>query len=400
MPELIPSPVLDPRSEEQLAARAIGRVSGGWTTNLIDSRIRELQELRVLVAAGGLVAACPELTNANPSSPHTAVLEAQAWVAGQMLYYFNQIPDANRIEFARLFQTELKPATRATTTLRFSVQPPANTAVTVPEGTLVSTEDGGITFETDVDLVIPFGNPTGTVAASALATGRTALAAEQLIKLQDPVAFVTAVTNLAAIDSGSSLETVDSALERARQRQRRAARIVSARDLEEAILDEALDGNGVVVAFEFVRSGLFNETPQPGYTTVLVMTSAGQAVSDEVQLKINALLEQAIGNQDVSIVGPTYIPFDIAASVRLQAGVNSSTVLISTEQRLRAFYARRANFGRDILRSEIIAVIEGTPGVDKIISDPGGAIILQPLVDTRVDIWKLPKLEEVDLVAV
>src|SRR5882672_3695365 len=118
----IPAPILDPRSEEQLAAQAIARVSGGWTTGLIDSRIKALQELRVLVAAGGLIPACPELTNANPSSPHTALLEAQGWVAGQQLYYFNQVPDLNRIEFARLFKIELKAATRATTILRFSVQ--------------------------------------------------------------------------------------------------------------------------------------------------------------------------------------------------------------------------------------------------------------------------------------
>jgi len=395
------APQLDPRSEEQLAAQAIGRVSGGWTTELIDARLKELQELRLLVIAGNLIPACPELTNANPSSPHTALLEAQAWLAGQQLYYFNQVPEANRIEFARLFGIEPKPATKATTTLRFTVQPPVNTAVTIPLGTLVSTGDDAIVFATDVVLVIPFGDATGTVAATRTVTGNLALAANQLTTLEDPIAYVTAVTNLAAIDSGTEAETTESALERMRVLQRRTQRIVSAADLEAAILDEALDGNGVVIAFEFVRSGLFDEARQAGYTTVVVMTRSGLAVSDEVLVKISELLDQVVGNQFVSVIGPTYVTFDIAATVRLQAGVTQSSALASAETRLRDFYAPgRSNFGRDVLRSEIIAVIEGTPGVDRIVSDPQGAILLEPLTDTRVDAWKMPKLEEVTLLAV
>lgn len=44
---LIPSPDLDLRDEERLAAEAIARVSGGLTVSRIDQQIEILRELRL-----------------------------------------------------------------------------------------------------------------------------------------------------------------------------------------------------------------------------------------------------------------------------------------------------------------------------------------------------------------
>ncbi len=78
MASLIPSPVLDARDEELIAAQAIARVSGGWTLDNVDKAIQTFRQLRDVIAAGNLAPVCPELTNANPSSPHTVLLEAMA----------------------------------------------------------------------------------------------------------------------------------------------------------------------------------------------------------------------------------------------------------------------------------------------------------------------------------
>jgi phage-related baseplate assembly protein len=75
-----------------------------------------------------------------------------------------------------------------------------------------------------------------------------------------------------------------------------------------------------------------------------------------------------------------------------------SAVLAAVENRLRGFYqAAAANFGRAILRSEIIAVIEGTEGVDRIETAPNAPIIASPVADARLLVWEMPRLVNVTL---
>ena len=77
---MIDYPDLEIRNEDQLAAEAIARVSGGLTEEIVRAQIREREEMLELLAAGLIVPVCPELTNANPSAPHTVLLEAFAWL--------------------------------------------------------------------------------------------------------------------------------------------------------------------------------------------------------------------------------------------------------------------------------------------------------------------------------
>lgn len=182
MAELITPPDLDIRDEEQLAAEAIGRISGGLSVEIIDSQIVTLQALRPIVESGLALPICPELTNANPSSPHTVLIEALAWLEAQIARRINQIPLQNEVEFANLFKIGLREATAAETTLEFSVAPPPDVDVTVPAGTQVSTEDGNYIFETIAELIIPFGEASGEVKAQRTVAGETTLAPNVLTR--------------------------------------------------------------------------------------------------------------------------------------------------------------------------------------------------------------------------
>jgi hypothetical protein len=394
---LIERPNLEIRDEELLAAQAIARISGAFSVELIDSYIAKFKELREFVAAGNLMPICPELTNTYPSAAHTALLETMTWLLGLFGYRINQVPDQNVAEFARLFRIELREATKAETVLQFTVGG-AIDSVTIPVGTRVETEDKAIAFETTEQLVIPFGQATGTIAASAETSGHILLSPNKLTRLIDNIASVVAVTNLSAIDSGSQAETIESALERMRQYQRRAERIVSDRDLEEAILSEALDGNGIVRAFPFVRDGFFSDSTKPGHTTVIVMTGTGDAVDVPTKQKVAALFAQLPGNLYYYIADPVYIPFNITVRVKLSASVPQNAITKAIEDNLRAFYApARRNFGRRIFRSEIIAVVEQTTGVDYIFPQPDGNILGSPAADIETAVWELPKLVTVTI---
>jgi hypothetical protein len=399
---LIPSPDLDVRTEERLAAEAIARTSGGLTVERIDSQIEMLQELRALVAGGTLqTPVCPELTNANVSSPHTVLLETMGWLMAFIARRINLLPLKVQIEFARLFQVELREATAAVTILTFTAAAPPGTPVTVPAGTEVSTADDSLTLTTDEDLVILADQTTGTVSATRTIAGYTLLSPAKLTKLTDAITYVTGVTNATSVDSGTDAETIDQALARAVSYQRRAERLVTAHDLEDAVLQDIIGGPGLVKAFPFVRSGDF-ETQHAGETTLIVGTPTGLPLTDAQKESLRTLLQEAVGNQFIYVLDPQYVEFSVTASIKVLSSLTpQATITAAIERNLRAFYAPAAgNFGRRIARSEMIATIQGTEGVARIATDGGGDLILTPAADVVLAPYELPKLNSVVITVV
>lgn len=396
---LLLPPDLDARDEERLAAEAIARVSGTRTIERIDSQIEVLRQERELALGGAtLPAICPELSNANPSSPHTVLLEAQAWLLAQLARRINQLPVRDQIEFHRLFGIELKEATAATTVLEFFPDPDLDPPiiVIVPAGTQVATFEGDHVFETITELVFVVPD-SGTVIARRTVPGKTLLGANLLTEMVVPIFGVESVTNPEAVDSGSETELVDQALARARNYQRRAERLVSARDLEDMVFEEILQGTGIVKAFPFIKEGDF-AVNKAGHTTIVAMTSTGNALSVEIKTAIAEQLLTAIGNQFIYVIDPVFEQFSVEADIKVESIAPQLAITSAVEKNLRDFYAtRKGNFGRSILRSEIIAVIEGTPGVDRIASDANGPIVGSPAADIPLAPYELPKLNAVTL---
>lgn len=401
---LLLPPDLDIRDEELLAAQAIARVSGSLTVERVDLQITMLRNLRTILESGtARQPICPELTNANPSSPHTVLLETQAWLLAQMARRINQLPVRDQIEFHRLFGIEVREASAATTTLAFTVMPSTgfDFDVTVPAGTQVATSDGQFVFETDEELVINTAEMLeGSVAATRTNTGATILLAHTLTTMVDAIVFVDSVTNPAPVDSGAEAETVDQALARARNYQRRAERLVSAKDVEDWVFEEVLAGNGIVKVFPFIQAGDF-AVNHAGHTTIVVMTSTGNPVSAEIKAAILEGLEQLIGSQFVYLLDPQFVTFDVSAEIKIEGITPQLAIVAAVERNLRAFYATRTgNFGRRVLRSEVIAIIEGTPGVDRINSDVDGPIVGSPAADVVLAPYQLPKIVNVNLTVV
>jgi uncharacterized phage protein gp47/JayE len=395
---MIEYPSLEIRNADRLAADAIGRVSGGVTTEVVEAQIAARRELLKLIEGGLEEPICPELTNANPSSPHTVMLEAFAWVLDQQAYRINQVPKQNLIAFANLLGIEQRPATAAVTVLRFTVDPPPSTPTVIPAGTTVSTADGRYVFETIEELTIAAdAEDLGEVEAVRTVAGHTLLQPDVLTLLVDTPAYVETVTNPNAVDSGTEIESLDSVLERVRRYARRGERIVSTKDLEDAIRDEALQGTGVVRAWPFIKNGDFQNKRLVGHTSVIVMTKTGDVVDAPTRRRINAVTDTAVGNQFIYVVDPSFVEFDIEANVKLNSGSPEGEVLTAIERNLRAFYtAAKEQFGRPILRSEIIAVIEGTEGVDRIVAaEP--SILISPTADVRLVEYQMPKLGDVTM---
>lgn len=404
MADLIPAPDLDIRDERQLAGEAIGRVTGTLTVDYVNFQIGALQALAALMQSGAITGApiCPELTNANPSAPHTVALEAHAWLLAFIARRINQLPKRDQIEFARLFQIQLRTAGPAATTLQFAVAPPPSLAVTIAAGTQVATQDGTVVFETTADLTIPYGQGSGSVSAIRTIGGATLLAPNTLTQILNPVAWVQSATNPQAIDSGTDDESIDAALERARQFQQRGLRLVTTTDLENAVLQDVMNGAGIVKGFPFVTAGDFGGGQRPGNTTLVVMTSSGLPIDDATRSAINFVLSQIVGNQFVYISDPLYVGFEVEATIHLQSGAAQQATIAAVEAALTNYYApSAANFGRAILRAQVITIIESTPGVDKIVSSsPSGAILDAPAADVTLQPWQLPQLDQITITVV
>ena len=91
----------------------------------------------------------PEWTDHHPSDPGITLVELFAFLAENLLFRFNQIPDATKLAFLQLLDIPVRPAVPATGTVAF--------ATTVPAGVLVPADTrvlaGPVEFRTGTELV-------------------------------------------------------------------------------------------------------------------------------------------------------------------------------------------------------------------------------------------------------
>lgn len=82
-------------------------------------------------------------TDHNVHDPGVTLIEAFAWIADQMLYRLNRVPDRNYIKFLELIGVRLFPPTAAHAPVIFWLSAPQAETVIIPAGTEVSTIRSG-----------------------------------------------------------------------------------------------------------------------------------------------------------------------------------------------------------------------------------------------------------------
>ncbi|MQA90381.1 MAG: putative baseplate assembly protein [Gemmatimonas sp.] len=112
----LPTPILDDRSWQQLRDELVRRIP----------------------------VYTPEWTDHNPSDPGITLLELFAFLGENLLFRFNQVPEATRLEFLRLLQVPMRPARPSTAMVELTLSAAAE--VLVPQGTEVKA--GSLSFET------------------------------------------------------------------------------------------------------------------------------------------------------------------------------------------------------------------------------------------------------------
>jgi hypothetical protein len=187
----LPTPILDDRSWQQLR----------------DELVRRIPVYN------------PEWTDHNPSDPGITLLELFAYLGETLLFRFNQIPEATRLEFLRLLRVPMRPAVPAQAMVALSVASPAE--VLVPIGT--ETRAGSVSFETDDEVcVFPLTARAVRKETSPAPTGEEAkIYADAAIEARDlgpgevPVYYVSdvlpddpSVPGFAARDFGATVDGI------------------------------------------------------------------------------------------------------------------------------------------------------------------------------------------------
>jgi hypothetical protein len=113
---------------------------------------------------------CPEWTDLNPSDPGVTLIEVFAVALEELLFRLNRVLPKHMREYLNMIGVTLTPASAAKTEVVFTLSEPQSFDIVIKRGFEVSTAGSSglapVVFTTDEDLVIPAGEPSGSVSVS------------------------------------------------------------------------------------------------------------------------------------------------------------------------------------------------------------------------------------------
>lgn len=153
----------------------------------------------------------------EPAQPEYAIASAIAYHKSLTMNRINEAGKAVLVDFATApvldylaapYDIKRLQAEGAVCTLGFTIVT-GHLQVTIPLGTRVSSTDGNVIFATDDDVVVPAGVDYIEVTATCQTTGSegNGYAIGAISVIQDPYAYISAVTNTNITSGGSSAET-------------------------------------------------------------------------------------------------------------------------------------------------------------------------------------------------
>lgn len=187
------------------------------------------------------------------------------------------------------------------------------------------------------------------------------------------------ITNSFPTTGGAAAETLEEATERARQLIEKPTRAVTLSDYETL----AKETPGVRVARVSARANLHPGFPcfsAPGMITLIVLPElpvTRPVPSPALRRAISAYLRpRRIVGTRVEVVGPVYRKVSVVSRVQSATGINTTNLQTRLGQRIDSFFDPLSGgpegtgwpFGRDVYRSEVLQVIDETPGVENVLS--------------------------------
>jgi hypothetical protein len=311
--EALPDINLDPRTESIIAQEA---------------------QLQAFNSSNG------KLNDFSAGSPLRALVEAQAFCGGEVLWYLNKSVPAIALQFYKNVGVERRLGTKATVTLTFTLQQTQQIPFTIPANFKVLTTDNSRAFLTNETLTIPPGSVSGSVTATAEVAGSASNVAPQSITLaSQPLVNLKSVTNLSPAQGGSDKETIDQTIKRGNE-QLRSRGLVSRADYEERAKQIVGVGSNFKVlgnvgadkeSYELGSVHLFGIDPSKNPITESQITQLNRIMQDEIHLAstlyISPMDVEKATIDIVVVVSENYIPSVVGDRIwdRVASYVDPST---------------------------------------------------------------------------
>lgn len=298
-----------------------------------------------------------------PGNPERLFIEVVAYREMLLQTIIDRAGKMNLLRFAEkghldhlgyFMRTSRLAASRASTTLLFTLAAVLDFAVIVPQGTRVTTKNSDVVFATAEPLVIPAGEGSGGVRGIAETTGTAGngYVPGQLDSLVDPLPYVASVSNTTISLGGSDTEEDENYRERIRLAPESfscagpdGAYAYFARAAHADIIDAAVD------------------SPEPGVVDVRPLLKNGELPGEEmletVRAKLDARTIRPLTDR-LLVAAPDVIEYTAAGRYWIARSDSGRVGLIKQAVESAAESYRlwqRSATGRDINPSRLVTLV-------------------------------------------
>lgn len=325
----------------------------------------------------------PEWTDHSMSEPGMGFLQLMVWLAGQIQYRLNQIPDKMYLAFLKMLGFKLAEGKPAKVNLEFTLSAPQTFDITIPAGTAVSTRQTetrpAVTFVTDEVLVIPAGQTKGTVSATCTQVGEVGrVGANTLVILNESIPYIRSVTNPQPAIGGVEPESLESLKARAPVEIKIQDRAVA--DEDHAVLAKrATENVGRAWTLSLYDPARPNEEAE-GHTTVVIIPAGGGTASAELLNEVRSYLDaRRLTSSRLHVISADLVEVAVQAIVVRKKSFTDEEVRTNVINALNDFLdEEKWEAGRSVYVYEIASVIEQAIGVDHVeaITYPTSTIML------------------------
>ncbi len=231
--------------------------------------------------------------------------------------------------------------------------------VTVTAGTRVESKGGTVVFGTESNLIIEAGETYGDASVVCKTAGivGNGYAPGEINELLDIVAYIESVANVTESSGGSDQEDDDSL----RARIKLAPEQFTNAGSYGAYRYHAISAHQDIVAVAVT-------SPTPGTVNVYPLTKDGtptQPILDAVESTVSAETVRPLCDA-VQVLAPTQQDFSLSVQIELYNWADGAAVQVAVEAALEAYAAElRSSLGRDVVLTQIIAIVNGVYGVYK-----------------------------------
>lgn len=323
-----------------------------------------------------------QVTDFNVGSVARTLLEAPAIEIDELYQQmFNGLYESIPAAVYSAFGFERIPAMPASGVLIFTLDAAQATSIVVPAGFVVANSDA-VQYQTTADLVIPAGQTSGSVGASAKTSGTTTNTGIATITvLVDTVDHVVSANNIAAFTGGTDDETDAARQDRFRAYIQTLPRGTINSLKYGASLSSLAGADGVVteaVKYATVIEPFLSDTAQPiGLVNVHIHNGVGGTSAPLVAKTLEVLTGYYLADGTpvpgwkaagikLQIFAATDIAATVAATLTMAPGhtVSGISTLATAEI---SDYITSLPIGSGALRAELIAILMSYDGVANVV---------------------------------